>query len=323
MFRSALRLSAKSPARKHLSTLLVSQRRFDDALALWNELFDATPDDPEPHRETIRIALMAGRLAAASASAQRFAERFCATRFWPHRREHDPPARITTSLLKPPKLRHDIEQLTYLREAGVLAAEFDDVIEGYRRALERVGPGGDTEYSYLTIDERLTIGPLYNRIVHVARSSHVERALSSSWDRAATEDAYFENRPGIVAIDGLLSAEALGGAAALSASNRRSGRTCTMGTATSRRRSSRASRRRSSCKSPTSWRAAMPRMIGDLPLATMWAVKYDQEMSGIGTHADTAAVNVDLPDHARRRQPSTRAPRGSSYTTSRRHKSGS
>ena len=38
----------------------------------------------------------------------------------------------------------------------------------------------------------------------------------------------------------------------------------------------------------------MPRVIGPHPLRQMWAYKYDQRLTGIRAHADSAAVNVDF-----------------------------
>ncbi len=48
-------------------------------------------------------------------------------------------------------------------------------------------------------------------------------------------------------------------------------------------------------------RAAYPNLIGDHPLLQFWAFKYDSSLSGTGTHADFAAVNVNFwitPDEA-------------------------
>jgi len=41
-------------------------------------------------------------------------------------------------------------------------------------------------------------------------------------------------------------------------------------------------------------RQQLPDVLLDHPLQTMWAYKYDSRLGGIGTHADTAAVNVNF-----------------------------
>lgn len=41
-------------------------------------------------------------------------------------------------------------------------------------------------------------------------------------------------------------------------------------------------------------RAAMPELLANSPLRSLWAYKYDSQLKGIGTHADSAAVNVNF-----------------------------
>lgn len=46
---------------------------------------------------------------------------------------------------------------------------------------------------------------------------------------------------------------------------------------------------------------ALPKIMKDHPLKYLWAYKYDSDYTGISTHADQAAVNVNLwitPDDA-------------------------
>ena len=55
-------------------------------------------------------------------------------------------------------------------------------------------------------------------------------------------------------------------------------------------------------------RAALPGIIGDLPLENAWAYKYEQGLRGIGIHADQAVVNLNLwltPDDAHAANSST------------------
>jgi hypothetical protein len=40
--------------------------------------------------------------------------------------------------------------------------------------------------------------------------------------------------------------------------------------------------------------ALLPRIFGDRPLLQLWAYHYDSRLSGIGMHADFAAVNVNF-----------------------------
>ena len=38
----------------------------------------------------------------------------------------------------------------------------------------------------------------------------------------------------------------------------------------------------------------MPELLADSPLRSYWAYKYDSQLKGIGTHADSAAINVNF-----------------------------
>jgi tetratricopeptide (TPR) repeat protein len=301
-FRAALDLDGNMRiSRRSLSAILTAENRVDEALAVWEAEFTAQPHDSSPLHRCVRIALDAHRLEAAGEYARRQAAHRWGTRFWPERRGEDPPfARVASEVLKAPKLRHDIDQLGYLQERGVFGSEITPVIQGLQRALDRVAPAGDVARLPLNEEERLTIGPLYSRILHVGDAPRVPKALSYDWDMKAIEDRYIENPPGILCIDDLLSREALESLY----------RFCLESTFWSLAQYSNGylgAVFKDGFNAPLllqiveELRAAMPRIIGSRPLQNMWAYKYDQQMGGIKTHADPAAVNVNFwitPDEA-------------------------
>jgi hypothetical protein len=108
-----------------------------------------------------------------------------------------------------PKLQHDIEQLTYLREIGVLGEGFLPVIARYHELLESMLPLGANSRLSLDHEMRQSIGDVYNRIVHIRRAPRVREALSNEWDGSAIESEYIDKPPGLVVVDSFLTREAL------------------------------------------------------------------------------------------------------------------
>jgi tetratricopeptide (TPR) repeat protein len=198
------------------------------------------------------------------------------------------------------KLEHDIEQLDYLRAAGRIGPGYDAVIAEYRRALGDPSLPADP-YSMVPLDPSRypTLAASYKRPLHVPAIAMPEGPLvNESLPWGDIEARYLGAQPNMASIDGLLTPQAL---AAL----------------------------RTWCLEATIWndvkagylgasmhdgfasplllriaselRERMPRVIGDRPLQTMWAFKYDSNHGGTGVHADEAAVNVNFwitPDEA-------------------------
>jgi hypothetical protein len=205
------------------------------------------------------------------------------------------PAHPPRTQLSVTKLRHDVEQFRHLRRAGVLGAEFDDIISAYENLAEQMLPEGPEARRDLGGDEDVNIGHVYNRIVHLAPADRVGRALSSAWDPVVAEDRYLAESPGLVVIDEFLSRQSL----------ERMRRYCTESTVWSGTRYSDGRLGAffvDGFTAPVALqiaeevRAAFPRIIGDRhPLRQLWAYKYASIVAGESTlHADFAAVNVNF-----------------------------
>lgn len=198
------------------------------------------------------------------------------------------------------KLVHDIEQLEYLQRLGRLGADYDRVLEDYRRALaDPALPESPYERTALDPDRYPLLTATWKRPVHAPDPEPPAGAVVSPdlpWNEI--EARYLAAQPNLAWIDGLLTPAGL-------------------------------SALRAWCLESTIWndlkvgylgaymhdgfasrlmlrvaeelRERMPRVIGDLPLQTMWAYKYDPRHAGIGLHADEAKVNVNFwitPDEA-------------------------
>jgi Flp pilus assembly protein TadD len=201
------------------------------------------------------------------------------------------------------KLQHDIQQLQWLKGQGSTRHDWDRIRIGYERAYQQLyGANGaglaPKKLGQQTLSE---VGEWYNQPFHVESCPSLSSpAVSSGCDASGAEAEYLSSAPGITTLDGLLSPEAL-------------------------------IQLRNFCMASTIWsdfrynggyvgtsltqgfanglllqiarelRASMPRVLGPHPLRQMWAFKYDQRRTGVGVHADEAAVNVNFwitPDEA-------------------------
>jgi tetratricopeptide (TPR) repeat protein len=298
-FRATLAIeSSFFAARSALSRLLDRQGRSADAVVLLETEAVVSPNDPAVLARLAVYALHAGQHEKAAHFAQRNAQRVYASALWPER-GREPPRSFVGSL-KAPKLRHDIEQLRYLQSKGILSDELAPIVAEFERTLSEILPVGDVERVAPSVEQRARLGGVYSRILHVRPTPRVDKALSYAWDMPAKEAEYVGNPPGIIVVDRLLSDDALQALRAFCLES-------TIWTTSRYENGYLGSFFTDGFNCPLLFqiaeelRAAMPRVIGDRHLTTMWAFKYDQQMSGTRLHADEAAVNVNFwltPDDA-------------------------
>ncbi len=193
------------------------------------------------------------------------------------------------------KLRHDIEQLTFLIELGRLPARARETVAAYEAALAALPePPADSPLVEIPVAHHARLAPSYNRLIHFADAAAVAGpAIHPDLDAATVEADYLANAPGYTVVDGLLAPEALAGL-------------------------------RRFCLESTIWyearyangylgafmddgfccplliqiaeglRERFPAIFRHHALTKLWAFKYDSRLSGIPVHADYAAVNVNF-----------------------------
>lgn len=201
------------------------------------------------------------------------------------------------------KLDHDIEQLAWLQQQGVRTESFGAALAAFRAvrtelAARTPAPQGAIE---LSADQRERLGPWYLKADHIAASPALaEGALSPAWDAEAVEARYRSQQPGVTWIDGLLTPAALQALRRFCLESR-------VWTEYRYKGGYVGASLVDGFVSPLllqiarELRARLPGLLGAHPLRQMWAYKYDQQMTGIGVHADSAAVNVNFwitPDEA-------------------------
>ena len=201
-----------------------------------------------------------------------------------------------------PKLVHEIEQLNYLADQGVLPEQHRAAIGALQQVLQRLEPDFARQYIVsMPADLPAEAAQLYNRLVYMRDTPALAGpAVNPNQDFAAVEADYFRNAPGLTYLDDFLTPDALDGL-------------------------------RRYCLESTLWfdfhytngylganleqgfgcpllvqiadelRRALPGIFGEHRITHLWAYKYDSQLSGINVHADFAAVNVNFwltPDEA-------------------------
>ncbi|MDR5782423.1 hypothetical protein QCE63_23770 [Caballeronia sp. LZ065] len=293
-FQAALAVDpSRSGTRQQLAVLLVQLGREEESLPLWRAEADSKEGVAwlaQRVKEALccRDLTLAGRYAAIAAEL-RWGRSGTATQ------DGAPVPTLPPIPLSIPKLRHDIAQFEYLREQGLLEADFIQTIAAYQAVVERMAARGEDMRAPIDGEEHDAIRDSYNRLVHLCPAGRVTRALSGGWDRRHAERQYLEHRPGMTVVDDFLSREALDGL-------------------------------RKFCLESTIWfhnryahgrlgaffqdgfncplllqiaeelRDALPHVIGSrYPLRQIWGFKNTQPLpAGVTTHADFAAVNVNF-----------------------------
>jgi hypothetical protein len=287
------------PARRHLALALVRLGRPRESVALCRT--ELAEDDTGAAWLGAAIARamqeadlsVAGELAAILAALQRGSE-------WYPPAAAGPPPAIADLQISVPKLQHDLAQLRYLRELGVLDTSFDELIEGYADAACRHAALGDNACAALTPKDVHQIGRAYGRLVHVASAPRIDTALSGAWDRERVQRLYCEQRPGVVVpgvvvIDDFLTERAL-------ASLRRFCLESTVWSGNRYADGRLGSRFFAGFNCPLllqlaeEIRDALPELIGPRhSLRQLWGVKYTRPLPpDSSVHADFAAVNVNV-----------------------------
>jgi tetratricopeptide (TPR) repeat protein len=287
---AALRIDARSAVTHfNLGRLLKDMGAADEALRHYDQAVALKPDFTQAHHNRGNLLLDLDRADEAMAAFRIEAQL---------RLGLDAPAERDPRLFRKTnaaKLRHDIEQLRYLRTQDIIDARYDRAIADYEGALAALPPPQPGETMVDIPKEWLPrLAPTYNRLIHWDAGAAVPGpALNPALDYAAIEARYHDHAPGIAWFDGLLTQEALQSLR----------RFCLESTIWNEFRYSNGYLggmldRGFACpllhQIASELAAAMPGIFGGHPLAKTWAFKYDSRLSGIPIHADFAAVNVNF-----------------------------
>lgn len=206
----------------------------------------------------------------------------------------------TFDVINRPKIRHDIDQLTYLTKNKIISSDYNELIDDYRDLEKQLPDSGEYRLSELTSPVSTRLKTSYNRLIHMADAPKLSSgAVNKGLDRAAIEKDFAKHDPGFTYFDELLTPEAV---TAL----------------------------RNYCLESTFWydvhyigdvgagiengfcsplvlqiaqeiRESLPGIFGPHQFSSCWTFKYMEAVSGLSTHADDGAVSINFwitPDEA-------------------------
>jgi len=268
-------------ARYDHATALKHLGRIGEARAGYEAALSIDPDHGESCSNLGWMLLQAGEPEAALEAWARSA-RLRRRTLQPHELERVPRHR----------LRHDAEQIRYLRET-VGISDDEGLWLGHAEGLIMMG------HDPIDISAP-DLAEVAQRMVHLEVSPRVETgALRADLDHDDVCSRYFERRPEVVVVDGLLSDDAL---VALQEHARRStmwSRTYSGGYLGAFMGGGLANPL--VLQIAEELRLRLGPIFGEHQLEQCWAFKYDSRLRGINIHADVAAVNVNFwitPDEA-------------------------
>lgn len=302
-YRKALELNGSFRlAQINLALLLSEMGLSAEAQQIWSGLAFSYPNDRALLDKIITESLKAGDVSSASVFAERYAFLTRGSRWFCSEADgiQVPEVPFPEPQLSVPKLKHDLEQFSYLRGLGILVDDLANAERAYRRVLERAVSLGDDGRMKLSNADRELIGHIYDRIVYRRPAPRVQRALSTVFSPESAEEEYLCSPLGVVVLDNFLSEEAVVSLRSFCLestiwfANRPHGRLGAF------------FREGFNCpllaQIASELSVAFPRLIGQRhPLLQMWGFKYAHYQPPTGAHADFAAVNVNIwltPDEA-------------------------
>lgn len=280
-----------------LGSLLADAMRFDAAESALRRALALRPDFSEAHFNLGLVLFERGDFARSAAAFTRCVvlnrgEPWTGDRAAPLARDPKPRFAPRDMGVNPVKIVHDCEQLEHLLALGRLPAAYLDVLADYRALGAEVAGIDIGSLVPFDAERHRLVARTYKRPIHIAEAPAPDGPLiNPGLDFAAIEERYVRAKPGIIAVDSLLTPGAL---QAL----------------------------RTFCLESTIWnnvkpgylgayfydgfcselllrlawelRETFPRIFRRLPLQMMWGYKCQSLLPGLGLHADSASVNVNF-----------------------------
>ncbi len=205
-------------------------------------------------------------------------------------------------LISKAKMKHDIEQFEYLAASGYESEKFQALVNVYKAVSSEINwPTNDGEIIPLTDKYQKLLMDTYNRSIHVLEAPELPGpTLSNTLDIEKITENYFKHDFGLTYFDNFLTPVALDSIRHFLLGSTiwfdffhkggyigaylRDGLACPL-----------------FFQIAEEMRTTFPKIFKNHPLKQLWAYKYDSRaykndspLTGIGAHADFAAVNVNF-----------------------------
>lgn len=184
------------------------------------------------------------------------------------------------------KIKHDIEQIEYLIDQGILKDEFNKKIEDYKNLEKQIDSSYDFYYYFENNIE-------YDKNLYIYNSNYQGYIINESLDVKTIQDNYFSSEPQIIYFDDFLNEEAL----------EEIRKFCLLSTIWheyDRKRGYIASYMSNGFNFDLIYRLAeelpkkFPLIFKNYTLRNVWAFKYMDNSEGVLIHADEAVINVNF-----------------------------
>lgn len=287
-YREALNLMPNyAEAYNNIGKTLKSLNKLDEAMASFQEAIKLKPDFSEAYGG---LGLVLNGLGQFQESLAQFEIKLAYERGKNPINPNHPSLRFITK----PKIDHDIEQFRYLASLGNGHEHFNGLADTYEALKKEIDWSNSSFLVPLSDENRQLISETYNRTHHVVEAPRIPGgAINSGIDVAAVTREYFNNSPGMVYFDGLLTAEAL-------ASLRRFLLESTIWFDIEHSGGYLGTYLNDGLACPLilqiaeELRLTFPEIFQDHRLNQLWAYKYDSYLQGIPMHADFAAININF-----------------------------
>lgn len=280
-----------------LGTVMADLRRVNEAISLFERSLELKPDLAESHFNLGLARFERGDFNGAAASFSRCqalnrGEPWDAARRADLSRAPQPPFDPKDMGVNRVKLGHDCQQLEHLLRLGRLPASYEGVLADYRALLAEVAHVDLDMLVAFDAARHPLVARTYKRPVYLAEGvAPAGPVINPGLDLRAIEARYFAAEPNAIAVDELLTPEALAEV-------------------------------RRFCFESTFWnnikpgylgayfydgffsplllrlayelRESLPAIFRGQPLQMMWGYKCEYGLPGLAVHADNAAVNVNF-----------------------------
>jgi len=333
LYRDALEIDPEfSLVLNNLGVTLVERGDVDEAVTCFRRALEITPDDAAAHcnlanalreqgnldeaeqsiREAIRLEpgldlpyTQLGLLQLARGEIEEASESFLTPVFtlrYPDDDVNQAGRFDTFNRINKQKVLHDLEQLNYLADRGLLDDDLKPLIGEYQSVFNAHPELEECELSEISPGVSELFRKSYNRMLHYSPAPMIEGdIINPEIDTAAVEAEFHNSDPHLALVDDLLSQEALEGlrdfalestvwynisATGDVGANFEHGFCCPL-----------------LLQIADGYRKAFPSVFGDLMFTSCWSFKYYERRSGDGLHGDSGRRNLNLwitPDDANR-----------------------